>query len=111
MHVELNNSKSAFLKRDLKIMAWNASVQRAGLYNTQASEKARQQFRERVWQIIEQELIPEYHTPVNEKQHKDQICYLKQKTEEVTDPHVLGEGGYKIGIAPKPDEVRYGLHQ
>ena len=62
-------SQEEFLKQELWILAWNASVQRSNLYREGAEEKARADFRESAIQIVDIAIFQQYKSPVSEAIH------------------------------------------
>jgi hypothetical protein len=97
------NKQTEYLIRELWILAWNASVQHAGLYKNGAWQNQRDAidiFRNRVITFIKTKLLPQYTAVVPEQQHcsniKDLIIYANS-----VETDLLGVNGYKYGVAQK----------
>ena len=98
------NDKLQFVTNELWILAWAASVQRAKLYMDKAasdpSSKVANKFREDVIKFLTERIIPQYVDGCTEEQHYRNIDTLIAYANEV-DPGILGEAGYKYGVAQK----------
>jgi hypothetical protein len=97
------NVKQDYLVKELWILAWNASVQRANLYKKGIEHGSNETrfFRENVINYLSSQVIPAYSKdPINEDQHykniDDLIAYANRFGEGV-----LGQLGYKYGVAQK----------
>lgn len=92
--------KRKFLISELWILSWNASVQRAAIYASDAEEKERIKFRENIISLISDKILPEYKSPVAENKHEENIQILANQGSKVG-KDILLPVGYKIGIAQK----------
>ena len=98
------DAKLDYIVRELWILAWNGSVQRAKLYKEGVesnSESLRDDFREKIIAYLSSHVIPQYRkTVIAEEQHytniEDLIAYANS-----IDSQVLGQLGYKYGVAQK----------
>lgn len=91
-----------FIYKEVTILAWGASVQRAKLYNPQIAldERKTDEFRTSVITFIETNLLPKYKTTCSEKDHVENIQRLVAfGTSE--GGNLLGPDGYKFGVAQK----------
>ena len=97
------NAKQAYLVKELWILAWNASVQRAHLYRKgiePGSENTRL-FRQKVVSYLASQVIPKYsENEIGEEQHYKNIDELIDYANSVGE-RVLGQGRYKYGVAQK----------
>lgn len=96
-------AKHDYLVKELWILAWNASVQRAHLYRSgiEPNSDHTRCFREMVIGYLSSQIIPMYDkVEVNEEQHYRNIDALVAYANSVGGK-VLGELGYKYGIAQK----------
>lgn len=96
------DSHQRFIYRDVTILAWGASVQRAKLYNPALPRKDRDsdKFRTDVLTFIETSLLPKYETKCSEDNHVQNIqCLVDFGT--TAGGNLLGSDGYKFGIAQK----------
>ena len=89
-----------FLKSELWILSWGASVQRAGLFVENSSEYARLEFRRAVISFAEHEILPKYRSAVAEATHESNIVRLSNRGSELGGSVLLADG-YRIGIAQK----------
>ena len=99
------SKKQEYLVRELWILAWNASVQRASLYNTSvrrngAPDKRVQDFKGGIIDFVTAKLLPHYLEECPEEQHFKNIAELVQFANQ-NGGKVLGEAGYKYGVAQK----------
>jgi hypothetical protein len=97
--------KRKYIVSELWILAWNASVQRANLYNasvkrTGAPDKRIAGFKTAVIGFIEDKLQPQYLEKCTEEQHYKNIAALIKFANQ-KDPGILGKDGYKYGVAQK----------
>ena len=97
------NYKTVYLLGELWISAWNASVQHSALYKAGAWKHQRDEidvFKRKVIDYIKDNLIPEYKEKISEQRHLQNISKLITYANNV-DTGILGENGYKYGIAQK----------
>jgi hypothetical protein len=96
------NPKQDYLVRELWILAWSASVQRARLYRPGRDLNSRetQHFQDKLFGFLSREVIPKYRDRVEEEQHYEQIDDLIACANNAG-KQVLGDRGYKYGIAQK----------
>jgi len=94
------STKTDFLEGELWILAWNASVQRAQLYRKDVEERRRRDFRDSVVCFLRETMIPGYRNEVAERQHCENIEKLMKHANGVG-VQVLGDKGYKYGVAQK----------
>jgi len=95
--------KTEYLTRELWILAWNASVQHAALYKNGAWQSQRNEidvFRSKIISHVKTKILPQYSTMVGEQQHCENIKDLIDYANKI-DAGLLGENGYKYGIAQK----------
>ena len=102
----VKNAHQRFLTAELAILAWGASVQRANLYNPTIRREDREiePFRAGILAYVEQELLPDYVTPVSEQAHISNIQKLVDFATASGAP-ILGPLGYKFGVAQVTPEV------
>ena len=91
-----------FIYREVTILAWGASVQRAKLYNAAVALKDRNgdAFRTAVLTFIETSLLSKYKTKCSETDHVQNIQSLVTFG-TTAGGNLLGPDGYKFGIAQK----------
>jgi hypothetical protein len=91
-----------FVVRELWILAWSASVQRAKLYNpdVKTDGKAKARFQDAIVDYIEKDLILCYQRGCSEETHYNNIQLLICEANRIGD-HILGPRGYKYGAAQK----------
>ena len=97
------NAKQDYLVKELWILAWNASVQRANVYrkSIEPSSEDPRLFRESLISHLSSQVIPRYSTDeVKEEQHYEHIHDLVAYANRVGEK-VLGQLGYKYGVAQK----------
>ena len=97
------DTKQDYLVKELWILAWSASVQRANLYRKgiEPSSKETRRFRENLISYLSSQVIPKYSQDrINEEQHYKHIDDLVAHANGVGEK-VLGELGYKYGVAQK----------
>jgi hypothetical protein len=98
------NNKIEFVKKELLILAWGASVQRANLYEkkTVSNQSSMQaiQFRESLIKFLTVKIMPQYVKGCTEEDHYRNIEGLIANAKKI-DPGILGTEGYKYGIAQK----------
>ncbi len=95
--------KLHYILTELWILAWNASVQRAELYRDGKERKSEQVrlFRGRVVTYLSSEIIPRYRAnEIAKDQHYKCIEELIAYSNDLGS-NVLGQLGYKYGIAQK----------
>lgn len=97
------DAKLEYLVRELWILAWNASVQRADVYGggvKSGSEEVRP-FRENLISYLCSEVIPKYRDhAVNDLEHYQNLDEFVAYANSVG-RQVLGQFGYKYGVAQK----------
>jgi hypothetical protein len=93
------NDKQQYIVSELWILSWNASVQRANLYAPN-SELSRSAFRSEIIAYADEQLIPQYRSPVSSKAHERNILRLS-KYGTAIGSGILQAAGYKVGIAQK----------
>lgn len=91
-----------FVYAEVSILAWNASVQRANLYNQNISYADREiePFRSAVMEYIKTSLLSDYLNSCTEEAHIDNIKKLSELGTE-KGAGLLGPNGYKLGVAQK----------
>jgi len=97
------NNKTIYILGELWISAWNASVQHSALYKEGAWKNQREEidvFKRKVVDYIKDNLIPQYKEKISEMRHLENIRNLIEYANKV-DTGVLGENGYKYGVAQK----------
>ena len=94
--------KQKFIFREISILAWAASVQRAKLYNKDMSQKDRKsaQFQAEVLRFIESKILPRYTSECNESQHVNNIQELVDFGTNIGQDRLCADG-YKFGVAQK----------
>ncbi len=95
--------KKQYIENELWILAWGASVQHASLYKNGAWKNNRDKintFKDKVVEYISEKIIPQYKEKVDELCHYKNIESLVNYANKV-DTGVLGEHGYKYGVAQK----------
>jgi hypothetical protein len=98
------NGKQRFIYDEISILAWGASVQRANIYEKTSSKQDRDDFKKNIMIFIEKKILPKYVDPCTEEDHIANIAALADYGTEVgtkQGKYVLGESGYRIGIAQK----------
>jgi hypothetical protein len=100
------NAQEDFLVGELWMLAWGASVQRANLYKrgynsgTKPASKSGQRLSDHLFDYFLSEVILEYRNRVEEEQHYKHIDNLIVCANSAGS-QVLGELGYKYGVAQK----------
>ncbi|MEM8739596.1 MAG: hypothetical protein AAGG38_14130 [Planctomycetota bacterium] len=100
-HKQIIGKADAFITSELWILSWNASVQRARLFDDQATEQSRRAFRKRVIRYLETTVLPRYGNTVSDAEHCGVISRVVEECSKSDESHVLGPDGYRIGIAQK----------
>jgi hypothetical protein len=102
--IDCMNNKIEFLTKELFILAWAASVQRAKLYVEKTDldhvTKTVTKFREDIIKFLTEKIIPQYVKGCTEERHYENIEALIAFANEVGSG-VLGAAGYKYGVAQK----------
>ena len=91
-------TKQNFILKELWILAWGASVQRANLFAKDAQNKT--EFRRKLIGYIEEKLLPLYKGVCSEQQHYTNIASLVEFAEKIH-PSPLRNRVYKYGVAQK----------
>jgi hypothetical protein len=100
------NTQQEFLIGEMWMLAWGASVQRAKLCrkgydsSTAPTSKNDQRLSDHLLDYLLDEVIPEYAVGVEEEQHYKHIDDLIVRANSAGS-RVLGELGYKYGVAQK----------
>jgi hypothetical protein len=96
------DDKTQFITRELWILAWAASVQRAKLFRKDLESTSREisTFRNSVINYVRENLIPQYVNGVTEDQHYRNIDDLIIHANNVA-AGILAQSGYKYGVAQK----------
>lgn len=96
------NHHQQFLYREVSILAWGASVQRAKLYRSGLSfqDRAADGFREKVLDFVESALLSSYIASCSEEKHIANIQALVAFGSSAG-ANLLGPDGYKFGVAQK----------
>ncbi len=97
------DAKSDYIVRELWILAWGASVQRAKLYKegVESNSAAVADFRKKIIAYLSSHVIPQYcKTDIAEEQHYANIEGFIAYANSI-DSQVLGQLGYKYGVAQK----------
>lgn len=81
-------------------MSWNASVQRANIYNPGTTDAGRRKFRDGVITYCREEIIPMYANEVEEDEHCDTLQKLTSHVTGSAESTLL-VNTYRIGIAQK----------
>ena len=89
-----------FLLSEFWVLSWGASVQRAGLYRSDADPTHRTNFRTDVIEYATDRLIPLYKRRVSERKHLKNIEALSGHGSRLG-RSLLRKGGYRIGVAQK----------
>ena len=94
--------KIDFVTGELWILAWNASVQRSGLYreNDGHTPENKNRFRQSITKFLSSEVIPLYKNRIAEEEHYKNIEALIDYAESIKGT-LLGDDGYKYGVAQK----------
>lgn len=96
--------KIEFVIRELWILAWAASVQRANLYKNKTDSNFQStvvtKFREDIIGFITERIMPQYTNGCTEERHYENIEALIAHANEIN-PGILGSAGYKYGVAQK----------
>lgn len=98
------NNKMEFVTRELWILSWAASVQRAKLYMNKrdsyslSSEVTK--FRKNIIYYIKGQILPQYTSSCLEEKHYDNIDSLIVFANKIN-PGILTNDGYKYGVAQK----------
>lgn len=89
-----------FLSNEFWILSWGGSVQRALRYRNGAGGTDRSQFRKKIIDYCETELLPEYRSTVTESRHRTNIASLCRYAVAINEQSGVVEH-YNIGIAQK----------
>lgn len=98
----------AFLLDEFWMLSWNGSVQHASVYTPKKDrtlkdskfEKEKAEFKEKLIEFAEEQILPVYTDPVPEKAHFCHLLELASIGGELG-KKVLNEGVYKLGVAQK----------
>lgn len=96
----MENTQTKFIKQELYILSWNASVQHNKIYNTECSASERSKFRKDIIDYIDSNIMPKYNSVLSEDAHYDNINLVKKYAEQIG-LDVLSNKKYKIGTAQK----------
>jgi hypothetical protein len=96
------DKKIDFLVRELWILAWGASVQRAKLYKKDIGSNSKDIniFRNKIIDYLSSKVIPKYKLGITEDQHYKNIENLITFANNIN-RGILTEAGYKYGVAQK----------
>lgn len=96
------DAHQTFIYREVNILAWGASVQRAKLYNPAIpfAERESVTFRTAVLNFIQTKLLSKYRTKCSESDHVISIQNLVIFG-TTAGGNLLGPDGYKFGVAQK----------
>jgi hypothetical protein len=94
------NQRTEFIVRELWILAWAASVQRAKLYKKGNKNSKNDEFRIKIIDYLASDIIPEYKADITETKHYLNIENLIRFANN-NNFGVLSETGYKYGVAQK----------
>jgi len=94
------NQMTDFIIRELWILAWAASVQRAKLYKKGNENPKTNAFRKKIIDYLSSDIIPEYKNDLTENKHYSNIDKLI-KFANNNNFGVLSDAGYKYGVAQK----------
>jgi hypothetical protein len=90
-----------FLEDEFWMFAWNASVQRAGIYEAKSFvTPERQAFKSDLKKFIESKLLPQYQIRCSETKHYGNISRLVAQG-SASGKNVLSSRGYGYGVAQK----------
>lgn len=92
--------KHSFMLEQVYMLSWNASVQRVSLYRSGASDGAKAEFRRRVFNLLESDIVPSYSSPCPEDVHLKNIERLME-TGSSDGSSILLDDGYRYGVAQK----------
>ena len=101
------DDRDEFLLSTYWLSSWNASVQHAGVYVKSIAgtsdanlKKQKSEFRKRVIEWIDANLISQYRFSVSAKTHEKNLQALADFGTEIGKP-ILRNGRYRIGVAQK----------
>lgn len=96
------SSKQSFILKEVCILAWGGSVQRANLYNKHLplEDRGTTSFRLTILEFVELRLLPNYINKCSEQEHIANIKALVEHGTQ-TGQAILGHAGYKVGVAQK----------
>ncbi|MEB2316363.1 MAG: hypothetical protein OZ919_09850 [Xanthomonadaceae bacterium] len=89
-----------FMRDNIQMLSWNASVQRAHLYNPGVSESDRVRMKEDMFRLLETDIVPSYRVACTESAHLENIGRLVQKGSGFGSSILVG-GQYRYGVAQK----------
>src|ERR1035438_9259128 len=96
-------SKAEFITNELNILAWGASVQHVRIYRLGVNSQSKEMitFRKKVVDFDTDVLLPTYKDSGDrEERHYKNIGQLIERASTLGDS-VLGDDGYKYGVAQK----------
>lgn len=88
-----------FMRDNIQMLSWNASVQRAHLYNPGVSESDRVRMKEDMFRLLETDIVPSYRVACTESAHLENIGRLVQKGSGFGSSILVG-GQYRYLISP-----------
>lgn len=94
------NMQKEFLLYEFWILSVQAAFQRSNVYKKEATEKERIEFRRELKTSVDNELVSQYHNPVSEKQHEENIQKLCTYSKEEYE-HLFEKGSLNIGVSQK----------
>lgn len=89
-----------FMRDNIQMLSWNASVQRAHLYNPGVSESDRVRMKEDMFRLLETDIVSSYRVACTESAHLENIGRLVQKGSGFGSSILVG-GQYRYGVAQK----------
>lgn len=95
----MNEYQKKFLEQEMWLLSFNAAFQRNKIYNKEATDRKRKEFREELKGYISNNILPLYKNSVSEEQHKAFLISIV----DVSKYHspILINGQISIGTAQK----------
>jgi len=91
--------KTEFIQKEIWMLTYNASFQRANIYNGNAGEKEKKNLRTKLRLEIENEILSDYNNEVSDEKHLENIKKIKRSSGDFSE--ILNNGSFSFGVAQK----------
>lgn len=92
--------KNEFLLYEFWILSVQGAFQRSNAYKNETSEKQRIEFRKKLKEFVDTELVPQYKKQITDEQHEQNIIKLCKYSKDQF-AHLFEKGSLNIGISQK----------
>jgi len=91
--------KTEFIQKEIWMLTYNASFQRAKIYKENAGEEEKKNLRTKLRFEIENEILSDYNNDVSDEKHLENINKIKRSSENFSE--ILNNGSFSFGVAQK----------